>query len=228
MKDIKIIKTDDGSHSLYLPELNETYHSFHGAINEAQHVFIDKGLSIKLEDKPDTEIHLLEIGFGTGLNALMTIKHLLEDSVKQKIHYHSIEAYPLAAEIYTQLNYPEQLNAPKLKDYFDEIHECGWDQDIEILPNFILHKYHNKIEDIDFGNQKFDLVYFDAFAPSKQAEMWTLDILGKIKNQLNPKAVFVSYCAKGQFKRDLKALGFTVETLDGPPGKKEMVRGVLE
>ena len=226
MKNIKIIKTDDGSHSLFLPELNETYHSFHGAINESEHIFIQKGLEFAFEKIDSRPIKILEIGFGTGLNALTTLKNI-KTHPKESILYDSVEAYPLEAEIYQELNYVDLLGDEGLKVPFALMHESEWNKEVKIKDNFSLCKIHGKIEDLKLKEKHYDLVYFDAFAPSKQAEMWSLDILEKIKNSLSPNAILVTYCAKGQFKRDLKSLGFTVETLDGPPGKKEMVRGIL-
>ncbi len=222
---LELITTSDGSHSLLNSELNETYHSVHGAIQESIHVFIKNGLDyFQQKNHHQSEIRILEVGFGTGLNALLTLQHSLTKSTK--ILYESLEAFPIAQETASQLNYPKALNFSDSEKYFRQLHHSSWDQQIEITSNFSLVKRHVRIQDIDLGNKKFDIIYFDAFAPSKQPEMWELPILKKIESSMKPNAVFVTYCAKGQLKRDLKSLGLIVETLAGPPGKKEMVRAV--
>lgn len=204
---IKIIVTSDGSNSLLNTELDETYHSRHGAVQESVHVFINNGLD-KIQGN---EISILEIGFGTGLNALLTA---LSD---KKISYTSLEAFPLDKEVFDSLNYEP-------KNLLQQLHSAVWDEWVQVNPNFTLKKIHTTLQEVSLTD-KYDLIYFDAFAPSKQPEMWELPILKKVCDTLTPGGIFVTYCAKGQLKRDLKSLGMEVETLPGPPGKKEMVRG---
>jgi tRNA U34 5-methylaminomethyl-2-thiouridine-forming methyltransferase MnmC len=224
LDNLQIITTSDGSHSLINTQLNETYHSTHGAVQESIHVFIKNGLEFFQQIKRSTEIKILEVGFGTGLNALLTLQYSL--ALPIKIQYESLEAFPVDQQTVSQLNYPKTINFPEAETYFKQLHKANWDDQNVVTDSFTLFKRHVKIQDIDLGVEKFDLIYFDAFAPSKQPEMWELPILKKIEQSLKSRGVFVTYCAKGQLKRDLKTLGLIVETLSGPPGKKEMVRAV--
>jgi tRNA U34 5-methylaminomethyl-2-thiouridine-forming methyltransferase MnmC len=224
MSKLELITTSDGSHSLLNSELNETYHSVHGAIQESIHVFIKNGLDYFEKGNHQSEIKILEVGFGTGLNALLTLQHSLIKATK--ILYKSLEAFPIEQEIASQLNYPKALKFSDSEKYFAQLHQSSWDQKVEITSNFSLFKRHIKIQDIELGSEEFDVIYFDAFAPSKQPELWELSVLKQVEQSMKPGAVFVTYCAKGQLKRDLKSLGLLVETLPGPPGKKEMVRAV--
>lgn len=218
MDQIHIIETKDGSSSLLNVSLNETYHSTHGAIQESKHVFIETGLKPFLDCKKN-ELSILEIGFGTGLNALLTIQSAKQFPIK--IYYETIEAFPLVSDIITNLNYPQLLNA---EDLFSQIHHSPWSEVEEITPNFKLNKRAVKLQEAYLENEKFDLIYFDAFAPAKQPEMWELSILTKIILAMKPNGIFVTYCAKGQLRRDLISLGLVVEKLPGPPGKREMIR----
>jgi tRNA U34 5-methylaminomethyl-2-thiouridine-forming methyltransferase MnmC len=224
MRDVKIIETEDGSNSLFVPELNETYHSFHGAVSESEYVFIKMGLHYQLQYQPDETINVLEVGFGTGLNALLTLRESLE--IQNTIEYTSLEPYPLDMSIVRELNYHKVLKDARLERLFTEIHTCCWDEPVPVTATFILDKQRKKLEDFSAPEELYNLVYFDAFAPSKQAELWMPELLKKVYDMMEPKGVLVTYCAKGQFKRDLKEVGFMVETLPGPPGKKEMVRAV--
>ncbi|HEY9006273.1 MAG TPA: tRNA (5-methylaminomethyl-2-thiouridine)(34)-methyltransferase MnmD [Ohtaekwangia sp.] len=219
---VEIITTSDGSHSLLNTALDETYHSRHGAMQESIHVFIKEGLNHLRSIHASNSISILEVGFGTGLNALLTVQQAPE--ISADIHYTSLETYPVPEEIWSKLNY---MDAVGLKERFDQLHQAPWNQEVKILPNFTLQKLTIPLQQIDFSN-RFDLVYFDAFAPNKQPDMWTVDVLAKVVTAMKAKSIFVTYCAKGQLKRDLKSLGLTVETLAGPPGKKEMVRGLKE
>ena len=221
---IEIITTSDGSHSLLNRELNETYHSTHGAIQESIHVFIRNGLEFFEQRNKPIEIKILEVGFGTGLNTLLTLQYSLIQPVK--IHYKSLEAFPIDQQMASQLNYPKAMSFLNVDKYFVQLHQSSWEEQNAIADSFTLLKHHVRLQDVDLGVEKFDVIYFDAFAPSKQSEMWELPILRKIEQSMKPHGVFVTYCAKGQLKRDLKSLGLIVETLDGPPGKKEMVRAV--
>jgi tRNA U34 5-methylaminomethyl-2-thiouridine-forming methyltransferase MnmC len=218
---VEIITTSDGSHSLLNKELNETYHSVHGAIQESVHVFIKNGFDFLVQQANPEKMAILEIGFGTGLNALLTVQHAA--SLKNQITYTSLEAYPVSEEIWSKLNYP---SSDEMQAVFKDLHQAAWNMEASITDNFKLTKLYQTLQDTTLTPASFDLVYFDAFAPSKQPEMWTLEVLGKVVDLMRPEAVFVTYCAKGQLKRDLKSLGLTIETLPGPPGKKEMVRAV--
>lgn len=221
MSSIKIITTSDGSHSLLNEELNETYHSVHGAIQESAHVFIKNGLDYFIHQSKPESISILEVGFGTGLNALLTIHHTLETSIH--IKYVTVEAYPLEEEVWSALNYTDTIG---LKEYFLNLHQSSWETEQTILPNFQLLKLHTTLQQVKWQPKSFDLIYFDAFAPNKQPELWTFPILQKVSEAMKMDGVFVTYCAKGQLKRDLKTLGLITETLPGPPGKKEMVRAI--
>ena len=222
-KKIKIITTDDGSHSLYMPELKETYHSTHGAWQESQHVFIKHGLDFILQNEALKKLNILEIGFGTGLNAILSVRRML--GADTQTEYHTLEPFPLDLELIGQLNYNEFIKEARLIDIYYKMHACNWQELVPITGNFSIEKYQTRLEDFE-SVRKFDLVYYDAFAPSKQAELWRLEMIEKVSQMMNEGGVFVTYCAKGQFKRDLKAAGLAVETLQGPPGKKEMVRGI--
>ena len=216
MMTIKVITTDDGSKSLFLPDLNETYHSKFGAITESEHVFIQAGY--KYISKP--VIRILEIGFGTGLNVLLTYLAHLKDN--QKIYYETIEKYPLPGEIIDTLNY---FKEPGTKEIFKRIHKVTWQKDITLTERFVLHK--NRIDLSDYNpDKKFDLIYFDAFGPDKQPEMWTQAIFDKMYKLLDINGILVTYSAKGSVRRTMQAAGFKVERLPGPPGKREMLRAV--
>ena len=221
MHSIKIITTSDGSHSLLNEELNETYHSVHGAIQESAHVFIKNGLDYFVHQFKAESISILEVGFGTGLNALLTIHHTLKTA--RPIKYVALEAFPFEEDVWSALNYTDTIG---LKEYFLNLHRCSWETEQTILPSFQLLKLHTTLQHVELKPKSFDLIYFDAFAPNKQAELWTFPMLQKVSEAMKMDAVFVTYCAKGQLKRDLKTLGLVTETLPGPPGKKEMVRAI--
>jgi tRNA U34 5-methylaminomethyl-2-thiouridine-forming methyltransferase MnmC len=213
--------TADGSHTLFVPELNETYHSVHGAIQESQHVFIKNGLHYF--NNKET-ISILEIGFGTGLNALLTL--LAIENSSQKVDYISLEKFPLPNELVQQLNYPTQLKLDTdQKKIFNHLYICEWNALTPITNNFNLLKIDKDLADFQYETI-FDIVYFDAFAPEKQAELWISEIFLKIYDFLKPKGILVTYCAKGVVKRTIKFVGFQLETLPGPPGKREMIRAV--
>lgn len=218
---VELITTSDGSHSLYLPEMNETYHSSHGAFTESKHIFIEAGLQAYQQAHGKKALDVLEIGFGTGLNALLTMRYAEEH--KQSIRYVSLEPYPLSEEVYGGLNYASLFNDEVAAQQFLDLHKAVWDATVPMNDYFVLEKKEERLEEFT-TNRRFDLVFFDAFAPSKQAELWTYEILERTVGLMAPSAVLVTYCARGQFKRDLAALGLEVETLPGPPGKKEMVR----
>jgi tRNA U34 5-methylaminomethyl-2-thiouridine-forming methyltransferase MnmC len=213
--------TADGSHTIAIPEMQVTYHSKHGAIQESMHVFIEAGLKPVLA-QGHTGINLLEMGFGTGLNALLTAMYSPE---KQTIQYVAIEAYPIEDSISGSLNYCELLNAPELEPVFRKMHAAAWSKPIAITPSFTLLKIQGRLQDYQ-PVQKFNLVYFDAFAPNAQPELWTTEIFTRLYNTLEEEGILVTYCSKGDVRRALIAAGFTVEKIPGPPGKREMLRAI--
>ena len=218
---IRIIETGDGSQSLYNPALRETYHSTHGALTESRHVFIQMGLDY-LRSQGKQAIGILEVGLGTGLNAMLSIE---QARIHKELHidYHTLEPYPLSSEIIIGLTYPSLLSYDEAQTDFERVHEDTWGIPELIVENFSFTKHKVKVEEL-FTKERFDLIYFDAFAPNKQSEVWELEVLRNVVAHMASGGVLVTYCAKGQFKRDLAALGLEVETLEGPPGKKEMVR----
>jgi tRNA U34 5-methylaminomethyl-2-thiouridine-forming methyltransferase MnmC len=222
--DLELIITKDGSHSLFNPALNETYHSTHGAVQESRYVFLLQGLDEFLLRNNAKEINVFEVGLGTGLNALLTIEWAQKNNVR--VNYDSIEAFPISVAQAKALNYVELIGGKDTKAWSELIHKLDWEVKHTITDTFTFQKIKNRIENHQLDESKYDVIFFDAFAPSKQIEMWQLDILLKLFNCMKPNAVFVTYCAQGQLKRNLKSLGLTVETLEGPPGKKEMVRAI--
>lgn len=221
--ELQLITTDDGSHSLYVPSLNETYHSFHGALQESEHVFIQMGLAHHLQcHDAKNEISVFEVGLGTGLNALLTAMYAHDNKVR--LEYSSIEAFPVPLSIINQLNYPSLFKTSEAIKWFHQMHQSEWNERVRIHEHFYLRKIHDKLEHFTPEVSTFDIVYFDAFAPNKQEEMWSALNLQKVYSMMKSGGTFVTYCAKGQLKRDLKTIGFSVETIPGPPGKKEIVR----
>ena len=212
-----VVHTADGSTSIHLPEWNESYHSKHGAIQEAQHVFIKNGLDLF----QNQTISILEIGFGTGLNAFIT---LLEAPKRQLItEYTGVEAYPVLAEEWQHMNYVTELHADEQAPLFDQMHSSAWEQEIVITPSFSLCKRQQRIQDIAYQNQ-FDLIYFDAFGYRVQPELWSDAIFQSMFAALKQNGILVTYAATGAVRRSMLAAGFTVEKLAGPPGKREMLR----
>jgi tRNA U34 5-methylaminomethyl-2-thiouridine-forming methyltransferase MnmC len=215
--DVKLIISKDGSHTLYRKDIDETYHSRHGAIQEAQHVFIDMGL--KEVEKSKKEINILEVGFGTGLNALLTCLNSTS-----KINYIGLESFPLQDKVLGGLNYDTTVIGNNSQEIFNSIHDAPWETQSPITSLFSINKIENEIQKFEIP-QSIDLVYYDAFGPNSQAEMWDISIFEKLYKAMSSSGVFVTYCAKGQVRRDLKSVGFTMERLEGPPGKREMLRG---
>ena len=212
----EIIQTKDGSTSIHLPEWNESYHSTNGAIQEANHVFIKNGLSL-FEGKP---ISILEIGFGTGLNALITYNESLKTN--QQINYVGVEAYPVSLEEALQMNYPAEIN-PDLKDIYKVLHTSDWDKEIKLATNFTFQKRKQFFQAID-DIEKFDLIYFDAFGFATQPELWTEAIFKSMFNALKPNSILVTYACRSIIKNNMLAAGFSIEKLPGAPGKREMLR----
>ena len=223
MKHVEIILTEDGSHTLKVPELKEHYHSTFGAIAESRHVFIEAGLRKVLKNDTD-EINILEVGFGTGLNALLTI---LESKLSgSSVKYTALETFPLPQQLWSKLNYPEQIGDIKAKEFFQLLHQCDWNIEKEIIPGFFITKVEKSLEDFKDAGMLYNLIYFDAFAQDVQAELWTDEIFRKISGMTAKGGILVTYSCKGSVRRALKAAGFAVEKIPGPKGKREMVRGV--
>ena len=216
---MKLEQTADGSYTLYVPELDEHYHSVKGALTESQHIFIDMGLKHSSVTAP----HILEIGLGTGLNCVLT---LLEAKESQRhVHYTGIERYPLNEEIIHKLNYPSIIGKECEEDYF-AIHQAPWEEDVCLSPWFTLHKLEGDFTHYSF-EQKYDIIYFDAFAPEKQPEMWEQSLFDNLYQVLNEGGILTTYCAKGVVRRMLQTAGFKVERLPGPPGgKREILRAI--
>lgn len=219
MPENRIFETQDGSHSIMSEEYGVSYHSRYGAVQESRHVFIEAGLHYKSLTNKD--ISILEFGFGSGLNALLTLLEAAKH--KLNIQYTALEAYPISLEEAQTLNYPTLLNAEHAAPLFLQMHTCQWGDTIQVSPGFEFKKELRQFENIDYKDQ-FDLIYFDAFAPNAQPELWEKPVLEKAYNALKTNGIFVTYCAKGSVKRTLKELGFTLEAIPGPPGKREMTR----
>lgn len=210
--------TGDGSHTLYVPALDEHYHSHFGALTESRHIFINAGLA----SCPGESISILEAGFGTGLNALLTALYAEEN--KKTVSYVTLEKYPLPEDLLDKLNYAGMTGTGG-KPMFDAIHSSPWEVPSELSPWFtILKKKFDLTEDTLTGS--FDLIYYDAFGPEKQPEMWTSGVMDKISDVSHTGTVFVTYSAKGSLRRMLKGLGFEVSLLPGPPGKRVITRAV--
>ncbi|HPW97945.1 MAG TPA: tRNA (5-methylaminomethyl-2-thiouridine)(34)-methyltransferase MnmD [Flavobacterium sp.] len=214
----EIIQTNDGSTSIYLPDWNESYHSKHGAIQEANHVFIKNGLSL-FEGKP---VSILEIGFGTGLNALITYYESLKN--QQTIHYVGVEAYPVSIEEVVQMNYPTEINS-SLNDAFQLLHTSNWETEIQFNSNFTFKKRKQFFQEIKDSNT-FDLIYFDAFGYDKQPELWSVVIFKSMFDALKKNGILVTYACRSILKRNMIEAGFKVEKLPGAPGKREMLRAI--
>jgi tRNA U34 5-methylaminomethyl-2-thiouridine-forming methyltransferase MnmC len=227
----EVLITGDGSKTIYMPDLNEQYHSKHGALQEALHVFIKTGLEYFLEvrllsaaqnvSKGERDYHqeplqVLEYGFGTGLNAMLTVQY----DAKTPIEYTAVEAFPIHQEEVLAMDYGQLLEDQKLYEF---LHQSSWEERHEIHPNFMLRKKQITFELINDQNQ-FDLIYFDAFGPRTQPELWTIKIFEAAYASLKKGGVLTTYCAAGQVRRNMQSVGFTVERLPGPPGKREMLR----
>lgn len=215
----KIITTSDGSKTIHIVDWNEQYHSIHGAIQEAYHVFIKSGLSLF----ENTTVSILEIGFGTGLNSLITL--IEAKQLGLKIKYCGVEAYPITSEELEQLNYISELKASSFEEQFQLMHKSPWGQNVIINDAFTLNKQHKKFSEIEDENA-FDLIYFDAFGARVQPELWTEAIFSRMFKAIKPNGVLVTYSAKGSVRRAMQAVGFVVERLPGPPGKREMLRAI--
>ena len=214
----EIITTGDGSNSINIPEWKEQYHSKHGALQEALHVFIDMGLKDTLSRKQDSKspVSILEYGLGTGLNAMVTAQF----ETDYPIEYTAVEAYPVTLEEAELVNYGELLKNIPL---YINLHKADWEKQVELTNNFTINKQQKKFQAIN-DNAVFDLIYYDAFGPRVQPNLWTVDIFKGAYKALKPGGILVTYCAQGQARRNMIEVGFTVEKLEGPPGKREMLR----
>ncbi len=219
MTNDQLFTTADGSHSLLSGQYDVSFHSRFGAIGETRHVFIQAALLHKALHQ--SQLAVLGMGFGTGLNAYMSLLAAVQQHLQ--IDYHAIEAFPIDPLQARQLNYPRLLEADPLGSYFYQLHDCPWDIPQPISPNFTFTKRKMHFENIPF-DQSFDIIYYDAFAPDAQPELWTESMLARCFKALLPGGVLTTYCAKGAVKRALKAVGFELESLAGPPGKREMTR----
>ena len=216
--------TKDGSHTISIPEMNVTYHSHHGAIQESMHVYINAGLKYISETLKATEICIFEMGFGTGLNALLTLMEAEKNQLT--IHYTTVELFPLLVDEIILLNYCEQLHRKDLEPVFQQLHQCDWEKDISITPFFTLHKTKNSLKNFTASKLQ-NLIFYDAFAPSAQPELWTKETFEKLYQILLPGGILVTYCSKSDVRRAMQAAGFIVEKIQGPRGKREMVRATL-
>jgi len=214
---VELKLTEDGSHTLYVAGIDETYHSIHGAVQEAEHIFMDAALRICNQ----SNLTVFEVGFGTGLNAFLTLIESINHSLK--VHYITLEKFPVAMADVDALNYPDRI-APDKKILFEALHRSEWNVPVLITPDFILEKRQADFTEFQHAGSRYDLVFFDAFSPEKQPEMWTQTGFEKIYEHCHSGAMLTTYCAKGQVRRNLQAAGFVVERLPGPPGKREMLR----
>ena len=219
--ELEFQKSGDGSHTLFRPDINETYHSHHGAIQESIHVFIQEGIAFQQKALEKKKLSVFEVGYGTGLNALLSHIYAKENGLE--LFFETVELYPLAEEIWSQLNYPSLLGIAD--DDFSNHHLAKWNEKVSFDRSFQMRKLEGHLAKVDMSNG-VDIVFFDAFAPNKQAEMWEVPIFKKMYDHLNVNGILTTYCANGQFKRNLRQAGFHVDSIPGPPGKREMVRGV--
>ena len=213
------VKTDDGSDTLFTMEVGEHYHSTFGAIQESTHVFIEAGL----RNCEQPELTIFEVGFGTGLNAYLTLLETFRTNLT--VRYITVEKNPLPASIWEELNYPAVISEgePKL---FGKIHEALWNEEVNITDRFSIFKIASDLSDVDYSTLPlFDLIYFDAFSPAKQPELWVTPVFRQISDRCAPEGKIVTYCAKGEVRRSLQEVGYDVERIPGPPGKREMLRG---
>jgi tRNA U34 5-methylaminomethyl-2-thiouridine-forming methyltransferase MnmC len=221
----KIILTGDGSHSINIPEMKVTYHSIHGAIQESMHVFIEAGLHGSGRLQQPEPCSILEVGFGTGLNALLTL--IEAEKKRTSIYYVALEPYPLSNEEVHLLNYCELSKHKELQGDFLKMHQCQWNKSIAVTENFLMHKSNYTLQGFE-DKVKFDLIYFDAFAPNAQPELWTKEVFDKLYSMMKEGSILVTYCSKGEVRRNMQSAGFKVEKIPGPPHKREMLRGRKE
>lgn len=217
---IELYTTNDNSHTLYNSDLDETYHSRNGAVEEALYVYLKQGFEVKAQSTQN--ISVLEIGFGTGLNTILTLQ--VAERLNVECDYYTLETFPLSVDVIEQLNYRQFINSNHINN-FNQMHECAWNSWQHINPNFKVYKAEKSIHDFN-TTERFDVIYFDAFGPDKQPDMWTEQVFKKLFELLKPSGIFVTYSAKGEVRRTLKAIGFDVELLPGPPRKRHMLRAI--
>ena len=213
---LKIISTTDGSDTLYSQQFNEHYHSTFGAISESKHIFIKEGLNYRQLKS----VNIFEVGFGTGLNAFLSFLESKKQNLTVK--YTSIEKYPIDLDIITNLNYPKLLSQ-KHQNIFYQLHECKWNIEIELSKNFMFKKILFDFNKYEF-TENFDVIFFDAFAPETQPELWSTENFTKIYNALNNQGILTTYSSKGLVKNNLREAGFIVKRLKGPKGKRHILR----
>lgn len=215
----ELLLTSDGSHTILSSRYGVSYHSRFGAVQESLHIFIESALRYKAMQQ--NQLSVLEMGFGTGLNALLTLREARRRGLQ--LDYSTVEAYPISAEQARQLNFIDVLNVPELKEPFLHMHDAPWGEMVPLMDGFTFTKWNCLFEEFQ-REELFDVIYFDAFAPNTQPELWEIPLLEKMYQALRPGGVLTTYSAKGSVKRNLKAIGFTLESLEGPPGKREMTR----
>jgi tRNA U34 5-methylaminomethyl-2-thiouridine-forming methyltransferase MnmC len=213
--DVEIIETKDGSHTLFSRQFDEIYHSRNGALAESQHIFIGAGLGFF--DRP--ELRVFEVGFGTGLNALLT--WIYAESKAIHIDYDTMELYPVPQDLISGINYPDLLGS---RDKFYQLHEFKWGDMVDLSPHFSFVKFHASILGMKYPHSCIDVIFFDAFSPEKQPEMWTADVFASMYDILRPGGILVTYCAKSYVRKNMQQVGFEITKLPGPPGKRDMVR----
>ncbi|GAB3951379.1 tRNA (5-methylaminomethyl-2-thiouridine)(34)-methyltransferase MnmD [Spirosoma harenae] len=217
--DVRLIVTADGSHTAINQILDKTYHSIHGAYQESQRVYIELGLLAAFEKFKDAELHVFEMGFGTGLNALLTAHEAIKH--QRRVFYTAIEAYPMYLDDAHQLNYDEQLGT----NYLKSLHESPWNQPVVINPYFTITKLNGHLQDYT-PTEPFHLIYYDAFAPTAQPELWTAEIFEKIARLLLPNGILTTYCSKSYVQKNLRSAGLIVEKHPGPPHKRDILRAL--
>lgn len=220
----EIKTTEDGSKTLFINELNEGYHSHHGALQEAEHVFIKNGIN----NINNYEINILELGFGTGLNTLVTINNHLNNDKNHKINYFTIEKYPVTSDEIAELSYVKHFNFENSEEIYRKIHSVSWNETHQILPNFSLTKFECdffNLENLDLPS--IDLVYYDCFGARVQPDLWEMPLFEMVKNKMQVGGLLTTYSSKGSVRRILKELNFDVKKIEGPKGKREMINAVL-
>jgi len=218
----KLIETADGSHTIQRTDMDETYHSINGAWAESMHVFITNGF--RRVPACANPVNILEVGFGTGLNAFQT--YLEIHGTARKVHYVALEPDPLPKAYWAIMNYPDYAGIPDAYPVFAGMHQAAWDLPVFVGETFVLHKMSLRLEDAGLAEGAFHLIYFDAFAPSKQPELWQPDVMKRMFNALKKEGVLVTYAAQGELRRNLEGAGFLVERLQGAQGKREMLRAI--
>lgn len=221
----EVVETSDGSHTLFIPSLGEHYHSFHSSVREAFHVYIEAGL-YEVFERCSGPVEVFEMGFGTGLNALVTAIGAKDRG--RQVRLRSIEYYPLSPASVSVLNYCDHMDHPDAKAFFEAVHIAAWGEDVLIHPGFTLHKFQDDFLQWQPAPASTDLIYFDAFGFRAQAELWDVAVFRKCYTMLRPGGILVTYASKGLVRRNMLEAGFGVEKLPGPPGKREMVRATKQ